>query len=195
MYDQTIPTVGAQLLFTIGVTCALAFELPSVPLNVIDEMIEKARQPLEEEPSPMTITSTEMPAMESQYPMPEQDQYDFNYMDVDFQNNLSRKDYSYNQLKYTDTKDYYGSINKHNYYYSNGIDNKNYYDKHKYQQQQQPLSSTNNQNYYSDKYDNYYNANGHYDKSSNQYPSTATARPFISPLNQTKTDWSSLINK
>lgn len=39
MYDQTIPIVASQLLFTVGATCALAFQLPHEPIYKITQKL------------------------------------------------------------------------------------------------------------------------------------------------------------
>ncbi|XP_050088632.1 uncharacterized protein LOC126572941 [Anopheles aquasalis] len=39
VYDQTIPMLGAERLFTIGITVALAYELPSITFDQIEQMI------------------------------------------------------------------------------------------------------------------------------------------------------------
>ncbi|EDS41043.1 conserved hypothetical protein [Culex quinquefasciatus] len=40
VYDQTIPIIGSTLLFTVGVTCALAWQLPSISLLEIFKMLQ-----------------------------------------------------------------------------------------------------------------------------------------------------------
>uniref|UniRef100_A0A182J525 Uncharacterized protein n=1 Tax=Anopheles atroparvus TaxID=41427 RepID=A0A182J525_ANOAO len=39
VYDQTIPMIGVERLFTIGLTVALAYELPSITLDQIEQML------------------------------------------------------------------------------------------------------------------------------------------------------------
>uniref|UniRef100_A0A182HU39 Uncharacterized protein n=2 Tax=Anopheles arabiensis TaxID=7173 RepID=A0A182HU39_ANOAR len=41
VYDQTIPMIGVERLFTIGITVALAYELPSITFNQIEEMLRE----------------------------------------------------------------------------------------------------------------------------------------------------------
>ncbi|XP_052863500.1 uncharacterized protein LOC128270134 [Anopheles cruzii] len=41
VYDQTIPMIGVESLFTIGITVALAYELPSITFDQIWDMIEQ----------------------------------------------------------------------------------------------------------------------------------------------------------
>ncbi|XP_050079281.1 uncharacterized protein LOC126567091 [Anopheles maculipalpis] len=41
VYDQTIPMIGVERLFTIGITVALAYELPSITFNQIEQMLEE----------------------------------------------------------------------------------------------------------------------------------------------------------
>ncbi|XP_049547915.1 uncharacterized protein LOC125959149 [Anopheles darlingi] len=41
VYDQTIPMIGVERLFTIGITVALAYELPSITFDQIEQMIEE----------------------------------------------------------------------------------------------------------------------------------------------------------
>lgn len=87
-YDQTIPVVAAQVLFTVGVTGALAFELPSKPLYYITKEL---KQNLNDILSGETTTSASEDA--------------------------KRRDPNVNDLTYVDKNDYYNSINKHNLYY------------------------------------------------------------------------------
>lgn len=103
MYDQTIPIVAAQLLFTVGVTCALAFELPSEPIYHITQKLRNNLYGVkndEEETTAAPESST---------------------------NSNSRFDYDNNRLNYINynKQNSYDSINKHNYYYS--PNNKYYY--------------------------------------------------------------------
>lgn len=116
MYDQTIPIVAAQLLFTVGVTCALAFELPSEPLYHITQ---KLRNNLLGIPDQAEEETTAAPAPEDSH----------ENGDVDPQ---SRVDYNYNNLNYIDyNKDKYFDMNKHNYYYSSNY-NKHYHNPNNY---------------------------------------------------------------
>ncbi|XP_052890948.1 uncharacterized protein LOC128299117 [Anopheles moucheti] len=41
VYDQTIPMIGIERLITIGITVALAYELPSITLNQIEQMLQE----------------------------------------------------------------------------------------------------------------------------------------------------------
>lgn len=169
VYDQTIPIVAAQLLFTVGVTCALAFELPSKPLYHITQMLRESllkREGLEEE----TTTTT----------APDKNSTDDEH---------SRIDYNNKYLNYIDynKQNYYDSMNKHNYYYTNS--NNKYY--------QKPLSPNNY--YASDKSDNYYNNYIPNDIDSNKYQSsvyvTPSTQPSSKPLNQTSNIWATVVNK
>jgi hypothetical protein len=99
VYDQTIPIVAAQILFTIGVTCALAFELPSEPIYKITQ---KLRQNL-------LGTKVKEDEEETTTPAPASNDTDEH----------SRIDYNHNRLNYVNGKqNYYDSMNKHGYYYS-----------------------------------------------------------------------------
>jgi hypothetical protein len=101
-----MPVVAAQLLFTVGVTCALAFELPSVPLHNITDTL---RNTLQERLHPhLTSTTTEAPADDS----------GSMEGDHDHDHDHSRIDMNSNNFKYVDGKQgYYNLMNKHNYYY------------------------------------------------------------------------------
>lgn len=103
MYDQTIPIVATQLLFTVGVTCALAFELPSEPLYKITQQLRDQLYGFN------MSTTTEAPTT-----VPPEMMSD-DYHDHDH----SRIDYNSNGLNYVDKQHYYASMNKHNYYYYN----------------------------------------------------------------------------
>jgi hypothetical protein len=126
VYDQTIPVVAAQLLFTVGVTCALAFELPSEPIYKITQ---KLRQNLLGIPDKEEEEETTAAA--------DTNSTDDDNRRIDY--NRQRLNYNYNNRQ----QNYYDSMNKHSYYYSA---NNKYYHK--------PLSSPNNY-YFSDKSDNY----------------------------------------
>lgn len=89
-YDQTIPVVAAQVLFTVGVTAALAFELPSKPLYYITKEL---KQNLKDILSGETTTSASS-------------------------DDAKRRDPNVNDLTYVDKQNYYSSINKHNLYYN-----------------------------------------------------------------------------
>ncbi|KAG5672416.1 hypothetical protein PVAND_002547 [Polypedilum vanderplanki] len=109
VYDQTMPIAAAQLLFTVGVTCALAFELPSVTIHNITETL---REDLHKRLNPelYTTTTTAAPSNDSSESM----------------EHNSRIDYNGNNFKYIDgKKDYYNLMNKHNYYYYGKYGNKN----------------------------------------------------------------------
>lgn len=96
-YDQTMPIVAAQLLFTIGVTVALAYELPDKPVYRITQEIKNNLQ------KRLHPSSTAAPAT------------------ANITAGQKRIDYDSNNLMYIDNnKDtYYGMMNKHKYYYGN----------------------------------------------------------------------------
>lgn len=100
--------VAAQLLFTIGVTCALAFELPSKPLSAITAEL---RDHLQMKLHPEKYT-TEAP--------PPNDTHSSEMMDShEGGGDNSRIDFNYNRLKFINGKqNYYDTLNKHNYYYN-----------------------------------------------------------------------------
>ncbi|XP_055609980.1 uncharacterized protein LOC129756937 [Uranotaenia lowii] len=41
VYDQTIPIIGSTLLFTVGITCAMAWQLPSISFLEIIKMLQE----------------------------------------------------------------------------------------------------------------------------------------------------------
>lgn len=166
VYDQTIPVVGAQLLFTVGVTCALAFELPSEPIYHITQKLRDNLYGIKDEEE----TTTPAPASSAEN-------------DTDTDDGHSRIDYNHKQLNYINSnkQNYYDSMNKHNYYYSGNYNSDKYY--------QKPLSP----NYYiSDKSDNY---NNNYSQilSNQQHQSSVYVTPV--PLNTTKSLWTSVIKR
>lgn len=154
VYDQTIPIVAAQLLFTVGVTCALAFELPSEPIYHITQ---KLRQGLLNVEDVADETSTAAPN------------------DTSSEDDHSRIDKNYNRLTYVgyNKNNYYDSMNKHSYYYSPNYNGNKYY--------QKPLSpnyiSDKSDNYYNN-YDNAFN------KLSNQSSIFVTPKPSNQSSNQ-----------
>jgi hypothetical protein len=85
--------VAAQLLFTIGITVALAFELPSQPLYYITKELRENLQ---------TLLRGE------DIDVPEDAEDD----------GTKRKDWNVNDLEFVDTS---GDPNKHNYYYNNKV--------------------------------------------------------------------------
>jgi hypothetical protein len=102
-----MPVAAAQLLFTVGVTCALAFELPSMPLYHITQQLRENLQ--------KRLHPTIAPAV--------------NASSNSTEDNHSRIDYNNVHLKYINTKqNYYDAMNKHSYYYNSGMNN-NYDDK------------------------------------------------------------------
>lgn len=111
VYDQTIPIVAAQLLFTVGVTCALAFELPSEPIYHITQKLRQSLLNVED-----VADQTTTPASN----------------DTSSEDDHSRIDKNFNDLNYVNRKQYYDSMNKHSYYYSTNYYGSKYY--------QQPLS-------------------------------------------------------
>ncbi|CAO1438957.1 unnamed protein product [Diamesa serratosioi] len=184
VYDQTVPIVAAQLLFTIGVTCALAFELPSKPIfRITQELREKLQADIKGE-EPTTPAPPPPPP-----PPPSAPDAEHSYSDIIY-NDHSRIDYN---LNYPNNKqNYYDSLNKHGYYYSNNnkqkpasIYNDNYYRK--------PLSPN---NYISDKSDNFndnYNKNGY---QLTNYQSSIAANRIPTSLNQTTNDvWTNVVNR
>ncbi|XP_070503948.1 uncharacterized protein [Chironomus tepperi] len=98
-YDQTMPIAAAQLLFTIGVTVALAFELPDKPIGRITQEL---RDSLQKRLHPSSTTAAPDTS---------------NSSDSDH----SRIDYNSNNLKYiyNNKQAYYNNMNKHKYYYGN----------------------------------------------------------------------------
>lgn len=165
--------MAAQLLFTVGVTCALAFELPSMPLYHITRQLknellgykEGDAEPAEE---PATTVAPEPDSHESF------DDHDHSRID------LNNKRLSY--INYNGKQNYYNPMTKHNYYYS--ANNKHYH---------KPLSS----NYYfsdkSDNYDNNYIINGNKSGklSNHKYQSSVFVTPM--PFNHTKNVWTNVI--
>jgi hypothetical protein len=107
--------VAAQLLFTVGVTCALAFELPSKPLHQITaELREHLQQKLHPE---KYTTTTEAPTMNDT----DYSDHESHSGEMDMSMDPHRRmDFNYNGLNYINGKEnYYDMINKHNYYYKN----------------------------------------------------------------------------
>lgn len=160
--------VAAQLLFTVGVTCALAFELPSEPIYKITQKLRNnlygITEPPEDDGGDDDDTTTAASA------------------DGGDDDDHSRIDSNHKKLSYINSnkKNYYDSMNKHSYYYSpNYNNNKNYH---------KPLSPN---YYFSDKSDNYYNnySLNKSDKLSNQSLLYVTA----TPLNRTKSVWTAAI--
>lgn len=154
-----------------GVTCALAFELPSEPIYHITQKLRNNLLGIKDDDGKEEETTTAVPA-------------------VPDTNEHSRIDYDHKRLNYVNYNkpNYYDSMNKHNYYYSANYNNTKYY--------QKPLSS----NYYfsdkSDNYDNNYitNNDNKFNKLSNQqHQSSIFVTP--KPLNQTKNVWTSVIKK
>ena len=183
VYDQTVPIVAAQLLFTVGVTTALAFELPSKPLyRITQELREKLQSDINgEEP-----TTPEPPPPPPPPPTaPEHSHSDITY------NDHSRIDYNLKDSYYK--QNYYDSLNKHGYYYSKNNKQKpaTIYNNNNYRK---PLSPN---NYISDKSDNYndnYNKNG-YQLTNYQSSIASNTRPLTS-LNQTKNDvWTNVVSR
>lgn len=173
VYDQTIPIVAAQLLFTVGVTCALAFELPSEPIYKITQKLRNNLYGIKDDDDETTTAAAEGMSSEEDSATDAGDGDDHSRRRID-SNNKRLQYINSNQLNY------YDSMNKHSYYYSADNSNKHYH---------KPLSSN---YYFSDKSDNYYNNYSHNksDKSSNQSPLYVTP----SPLNATKSSvWTSVI--
>ena len=178
VYDQTIPIVAAQLLFTVGVTCALAFELPSEPIYQITEKLRNQLLGVKDEEE----TTTPAPATTPE-DSHEHDDHD------DHDDEHSRIDYDNKRLNYVNFNNlHYDSMNKHNYYYSTNYNSDKYY--------QKPLSPN---YYFSDKSDNYYNNYkiNAIDKSDKLSKKQQTASVFVTPtpLNQTKSVWTSVIKR
>lgn len=167
VYDQTIPIVAAQLLFTVGVTCALAFELPSEPLYHITNKLRDNLLGGQDEKSEEETTTPAPPAEDTE------------------DEHHSRIDYDNKRLNYINyNKNNYDSMNKHSYYYQANYNNNKYY--------QKPLSPN---YYFSDKSDNY--ANNYNNKSNKlpyqKYQSSIFVTP--TPLNQTKSVWTKVIKR
>jgi hypothetical protein len=105
--------VAAQLLFTVGVTCALAFELPSKPLA---QITQELREHLQKKLHPEKYTTTTEAA--SINDTDSEDESHSGEMDVTMMDPHRRMDFNYNGLNYINGKqNYYDTINKHNYYY------------------------------------------------------------------------------
>jgi hypothetical protein len=99
--------VAAQLLFTVGVTCALAFELPSKPIY---QITQELRDNLQKKLHPEKYTTTEAPKNDTSEEMMDMDDHDHRRIDM-----------NYNRLNFVNNKqNYYDLINKHNYYYAGG---------------------------------------------------------------------------
>lgn len=184
-FDQTIPIAAAQLLFTVGITVAMAFELPSKPLyHITQELREQINGKKEETEEASDAPATDMP----------DDDNTIGVMD-----NSSRTDYNYKNLFYSNRNNNFNSINKHNMYYSNSYQPNGMI----YKQSQ---TSVNNPSYYG-KYPNYVNnyygyenaPNGYLDRNDqfgSQYASsTAKPKTTKAPRNQTKADWGSIVNR
>lgn len=166
MYDQTIPIVAAQLLFTVGVTCALAFELPSEPIYHITQKLRNNLYGVKDEEEETTTGPSSEPSANGT------DQH-------------SRLDYDNKRLNYINynKQGLYDSMNKHSYYYS--TNNKYYY---------KPLSPNYSFSDKSDNYYNNYitdNTNKSDKYSNKQYQSSV----YVTPLNQTKNVWTSAIKR
>ncbi|CRL05608.1 CLUMA_CG018494, isoform A [Clunio marinus] len=168
IYDETLPIVAAQLLFTVGVTSALAFELPSEPIYHITEKLRDrlvgAEEDYEDDDDDNNDETTTMAS---------------NSDDTD---NSRRKDKNRNQLHYIDykQKNYYDSMNKHRYYYSQNYNNNKYYH----------IPSSPNY-YFNDRLDNYtMNFNNKFNQQL-QSPIFVTTKP----KNKTKNVWSKVMNK
>lgn len=176
VYDQTIPIVAAQLLFTVGVTCALAFELPSEPIYHITQKLRNNLLGIKDDDDEEEETTTVGPETMSSA--------------NDTDDDHSRIDYHNQRLNYINynKQNYYDSMNKHSYYYAANYNNNKYYHK--------PLSPN---YYFSDKSDNYnnnydMNGNNKSDKAPNQqHQSSIYVKP--KPLNQTKSVWTKVINR
>lgn len=99
-----MPIAAAQLLFTIGVTVALAFELPDKPIGRITQEL---RDSLHKRLHPSSTTAA--PAISN------------SSVDYDHDHDHSRIDYNSNNLKYiyNNKQAYYNTMNKHKYYYGN----------------------------------------------------------------------------
>jgi acetate kinase len=146
-------------LFTVGVTCALAFELPSEPIYHITQKLRNNLYGVKNEEEETTTAAAESSA-----------------------NASSRFDYDNKRLNYVNynKQSLYDSMNKHSYYYS--TNNKYYY---------KPLSP----NYgFNDKSDNYYN-NYIPDSTNNLLNQQYQSSNFVTPLNQTKSVWTSAIKR
>jgi hypothetical protein len=118
VYDQTIPFATAQLQFTVGVTCALAFELPNVPLHNITETLRQNLQ--------MKLHPEQFPTTTEEAPAADDDDDHGGGDDHDHESHNNRIDSNYKDFKYIDGKQsFYNMMNKHNFYYSkNGFKDK-----------------------------------------------------------------------
>lgn len=89
-----------------GITCALAFELPSKPIY---QITHELREHLQKRLHPEKYTTTEAPQNSSE-----------EMTDMDDHGNR-RVDMNYNRLNFINSnQNYYDMINKHNYYYAGG---------------------------------------------------------------------------
>lgn len=160
--------MAAQLLFTVGVTCALAFELPSEPIYHITQKLRNNLLGIKDGDAEEETTTA----------APVEDEHTDEHH--------SRFDYDHKRLNYVNYNkpNNYDSINKHSYYYSANYNNNKYY--------QKPLSP----NYhFSDKSDNYITNSG--DKSNKLFNQQHQSSIYVTqkPLNQTKNVWASVIKR
>jgi hypothetical protein len=104
-----MPVAAAQLLFTVGVTCALAFNLPDVPLSNLTETLRLDLQKRLHPELYTTTTTTGAPGNDSM------DSMEQSSGSMESQNRI---DYNSGNFKYVDGKQgFYNLMNKHNYYY------------------------------------------------------------------------------
>jgi hypothetical protein len=124
-------------LFTVGVTCALAFELPSEPIYHITQKLRNNLYGVKDEEAETTTAAQES--------------------SINGTDQNSRLDYDNKRLNYINyNKHSYDSMNKHSYYYS--TNNKQYY---------KPISPNYSFNDKSDNYyNNYITDNNKSDQSS-----------------------------
>lgn len=167
----------------------MAFELPSKPLYHItqelrDQINGKAEEPATDAPEP----STDMPDASNDYSF---------IGEID---NSSRTDYNNKNLFYSDRRNnYYNNINRHNMYYANNYRPNGMIYQQTQTSAQNPKYNSKFPNYVNNYY-GYKNApNGYLDRKdqlSNQYASsTSKPKTTKAPLNQTKADWGSIVNR
>nr|XP_019565378.2 uncharacterized protein LOC109433402 [Aedes albopictus]XP_029718355.1 uncharacterized protein LOC109403301 [Aedes albopictus] len=173
VYDQTIPVVGSTLLFTVGVTVALAYQLPSISIFEISKMLREHVA----------------------------DGVHLRRKDENF-NDTTLVDTSTNKYEQSNKHSYYynnpyGSSQQQQ---TNGTKNILSYYNNLQQQNQPPQMGYNNRiQYYTSSNDSRYGA---YQSSANNWQSTHPSFSlkdlppnFLSPYNHTRNDWNSVLSK
>lgn len=159
--------MAAQILFTVGVTCALAFELPSEPIYHITQKLRNNLLGIKEEKEEDETTTAAAASN-------------------DTDDDHSRIDYNGNRLHYINNKpNYYDSMNKHSYYYSANYNNDKHYHKPNY------YASDKSDNYYNNYMMNRIDKSDALSNQQSQSPIYVTPKP----LNQTKSVWTKVIKR